>query len=83
MVVVGTLQVVAVIVRSTVFVFTLRTVQVVSTPDAETVRVEVPPEVTRSGLAVIVGFGVPQETGGVTVTFGHARVAPPAVTDIL
>lgn len=82
-VVLGMLQEVAVRVCTTVLVLTLRTVQVVSTPEAETVRVELPPAVTRSGFAVIVGFGVPQDTGAVTVTFGQARVAPPAVTDML
>tara|TARA_R110000824_G_scaffold401771_1_gene615300 strand:- start:3592 stop:3849 length:258 start_codon:yes stop_codon:yes gene_type:complete len=58
------------------------TTHVVSTPEAETVSVEVFPACTRVGEAVMVGVEAPQE-GELTVTkLEQDAVAPPAETDI-
>ncbi len=56
------------------------TVQVPSTPEAETVSTEVPPVVTRSGTAVMVGVAVPHGTAPTVTVFEQATVDPPAVT---
>lgn len=77
------LQEAAVSVCNVAPVFTFRTVQVVSTPEADTVSVDPEPEFTRFGLAEIVGTAGPQENvPAVTVIFGQAFVTPPAVTDM-
>ena len=56
-------------------------VQLLSTPVAETVIWAVPPGTTRSGEVVMTGSAVPNSEAP-TITFGQLAVDPPAVTDI-
>ncbi len=78
-VVVGTAQLDPEIVRETPGP---ETTQVVSTPEAETVSVEVPPACTRVGEAVMVGVEAPQASAVTVTLLEQDAVAPLLDTDM-
>lgn len=57
-------------------------VQVPSTPEADTVSVDVPPVCTRVGDAEILGTATPHARFPTVTELEQDAVAPPALTDI-